>query len=197
MHTKNILAIFALASSIIAAPLASPQESGLSSAFDYRNAGGDSTSIEHGNYLKGVYNGNVELPNDQDGNVFAKDNAVDHEDNDVSGNENTIGRGDAGLNVSGKVRKEGDTTTSTQLSPTRTESAYINGVWVTIKDAIASSLPSGHSSNGNYANSVPTNGNDNVIGNNNGNDNVIGNNNQIFSNIGGINVDPIINLPRL
>ncbi|KAG4034650.1 hypothetical protein MFRU_002g00070 [Monilinia fructicola] len=243
MHTKDILVLLALASSIIAAPLAS-QKSGLTSAPDNRNDGGDSTGIWNENYLKEVFNGNVKDSNDQDSSVFADDNAAGngnarisifnrgsgsglndisgaahptgdgnindenangnpfksgHGDNNVSGNENSIGRDEPGLNIPKKVRKERDTTTTTptHLSPTPTESAYINGVWVAIKDVFASSLPSGQNSKGNYASSVPPKGNGNVIGNDNGNNNILGNNNQVFSNISGVKFDPIINLPTL
>ncbi|ATZ49733.1 hypothetical protein BCIN_05g01460 [Botrytis cinerea B05.10] len=85
MHTKNLLVLFALTTSIFSAPIPSPRFSSLGSAFGNLNWNGAGNSVGNGNKGNGNDNGNGSGSNNGNGNVF--------------GNGNAIGSGNSGIDV--------------------------------------------------------------------------------------------------
>ncbi|KAF7938507.1 uncharacterized protein EAE98_000845 [Botrytis deweyae] len=85
MHTKNILTIFALTTSVLSAPIPSPKFSSLGSAFGNLNWNGVGNSVGNGNEGNGNDNGDGSGSNNGNGNVF--------------GNENAIGSGNSGIDI--------------------------------------------------------------------------------------------------
>ncbi|KAM0161494.1 hypothetical protein ACHAPG_002424 [Botrytis cinerea] len=85
MHTKSLLVLFTLTTSVFSAPIPSPRFSNLGSAFGDLNWNGAGNSVGNGNKGNGNDNGNGSGSNNGNGNVF--------------GNGNAIGSGNSGIDV--------------------------------------------------------------------------------------------------
>ncbi|TGO92282.1 hypothetical protein BPOR_0006g00220 [Botrytis porri] len=81
MHNKNILALFALTTSVLSAPVPSSKFSSLGSAFG--NLNGDGNSVGNGNKGNENENGDGSGSNNGNGNVFENENAIGRGNSDI------------------------------------------------------------------------------------------------------------------
>ncbi|KAF7910605.1 uncharacterized protein EAF01_002115 [Botrytis porri] len=215
MHNKNILALFALTTSVLSAPVPSSKFSSLGSAFG--NLNGDGNSVGNGNKGNENENGDGSGSNNGNGNVFENENAIGRGNSDIDilkrgygsnvmgsafGNLNSNGGGNSAGNDSSH---DGNGNGVRSGSWDRNGNTFGNGNAVRSDNSGMSISKRGSGSDvlGSALSNLNGNGNGNSAGNNNwgngngngddsgssdGSDNIFGNKNAIGSGNSGFSI---------
>ncbi|TEY85723.1 hypothetical protein BOTCAL_0013g00310 [Botryotinia calthae] len=162
MHTKNILAFFALTTSVLSAPIPSPKFSSLGSAFGNLNWDSAGNSVGNGNKGNGNDNGDGSGSNNGKGNVFENGNAIGSGNSGISilkrgSGSNVVGSALSNLNGNGNDNSLLVLIIEHNFLPSQS----------TQTDSNSAGNKNWGNGNGNGDNSESSNGNDNIFGNKN------------------------------